>query len=93
MSQFGGTNWAISPLDMNLGTLNDTTICNVNTTSYMCAGGIFGIGVGSLSTPAWICCGTFLKNVNSIFRASPTVVDFAQLASVLSSSTRPSDPN
>ncbi|KAG2037516.1 aspartic peptidase domain-containing protein [Suillus americanus] len=88
---FGGTNWAISPLDMNLGTLNDTMTGNANPTSQMCAGGIFDIGIGSV--PAWIVGDTFLKNVYSVFRASPAAVGFAQLASGLSSSTGASDPN
>ncbi|KAG1727706.1 hypothetical protein EDB19DRAFT_1914088 [Suillus lakei] len=43
-------NWAISPLNMDLGTLSDTMIGNANTTSLICAGGIFDIGIGS--TPA-----------------------------------------
>ncbi|KAG2066683.1 acid protease [Suillus decipiens] len=88
---FGGTNWAISPLDMNLGTLHDTMMSNANATSQMCTGGIFDIGIGSV--PAWIIGDTFLKNVYSVFRASPAAVGFAQLASSSSSSTRSSDPN
>jgi hypothetical protein len=77
---FGGTNWAISPLDMNLGTLNDTMIGNAGASSpsQMCAGGIFDIGIGS--APAWIVGDTFLKNVYSVFHASPAAVGFAQLA-------------
>ncbi|KAG2144700.1 aspartic peptidase domain-containing protein [Suillus bovinus] len=88
---FGGTNWAISPLDMNIGTLNETVTGNASITSQMCAGGIFDIGVGSV--PSWIVGDTFLKNVYSVFRASPPAVGFAQLASGLSSSTGSSDPN
>ncbi|KAG2354963.1 hypothetical protein BDR07DRAFT_1474222 [Suillus spraguei] len=88
---FGGTNWAISPLDMNLGTLNDTMMSNANATSQMCTGGIFDIGIGSV--PAWIIGDTFLKNVYSVFRASPAAVGFAQLPSSSSSSTGSSDPN
>lgn len=88
---FGGTNWAISPLDMNLGTLNDTMMSNANATSQMCTGGIFDIGIGSV--PAWIIGDTFLKNVYSVFRASPAAVGFAQLSSSSSSSTGSSDPN
>ncbi|KAG1871567.1 aspartic peptidase domain-containing protein, partial [Suillus subluteus] len=83
--------WAISPLDMNLGTLNDTMTGNADATSQMCAGGIFDIGIGGV--PAWIVGDTFLKNVYSVFRASPAAVGFAQLASGLSSSTGSSDPN
>ncbi|KAG1726132.1 aspartic peptidase domain-containing protein [Suillus lakei] len=44
---FGDTKWAISPLDMNLGTLTGTMIGNAHITSQMCASGIFDIGIGS----------------------------------------------
>ncbi|KAG1825236.1 aspartic peptidase domain-containing protein [Suillus subalutaceus] len=64
---------------------------NVNASSQMCAGGIFDIGIGSV--PAWIVDDTFLKNVYSVFRASPAAIGFAQLASGLSSSTGYSNPN
>ncbi|OJA13873.1 hypothetical protein AZE42_12977, partial [Rhizopogon vesiculosus] len=82
---FGGTDWGISPVDMNVGTV----------TSDMCAGAIFdaGIlnddGVGDL----WLVGDTFLKNVYSVFRAEPPAVGFAQLASGLSSSSGTFDPN
>ncbi|KAG1742630.1 aspartic peptidase domain-containing protein [Suillus paluster] len=89
---FGGTNWAINPLDMNLGSLNATMLGNVNaTSSEMCVGGIFDNGINNV--PAWIVGDTFLKNVYSVFRASPAAVGFAQLASGLSSSTGSSDSN
>ncbi|KAG1736967.1 aspartic peptidase domain-containing protein, partial [Suillus lakei] len=88
---FGGTNWAISPLDVDLSTFNDTMIGNANTTSLIYAGGIFDIGISS--TPAWIVGDTFLKNVYSVFRASPVAVGFPQLANGLSSSTGSSDSN
>ncbi|KAG1718633.1 hypothetical protein EDB19DRAFT_2031062 [Suillus lakei] len=80
---FGGTNWAISPLDLNLGTLNNTMIDNANTTSQMCAGLLLLGFVGD----------TFLKNVYLVFRASPAAFGFAQLVSGLSSSTGFSNPN
>ncbi|KAG1722064.1 hypothetical protein EDB19DRAFT_1916935 [Suillus lakei] len=51
---FGATNWAISPLDMNLGILNDTMIGNANTTSQKCAGGIFDIGIGSTPSSVFV---------------------------------------
>ncbi|KAG1884523.1 hypothetical protein F4604DRAFT_1730889, partial [Suillus subluteus] len=76
---------------MNLGTLNDTMIGNASASSQMCASGIFDIGIGS--PPPWIVGDTFLKNVYSVFHASPAAVGFAQLASGLSSSTGSSDPN
>ena len=87
---FGGTSWAISPLDMNLGTINVLTSGTAAATSQMCAGGIFDIGTitgGGSGAPSWIVGDTFLKNVYSVFRANPASVGFAQLASGVSSST------
>jgi cathepsin D len=82
---FGGTDWKISPLDINVGTV----------TSGMCAGAIFDAGVlaGGGFNETWIVGDTFLKNVYSVFRAEPPAVGFAQLASGLSSSTGTFDPN
>ncbi|OJA14050.1 hypothetical protein AZE42_05215 [Rhizopogon vesiculosus] len=82
---FGGTDWGISPVDMNVGTV----------TSDMCAGAIFDAGAlndGGFSD-MWIVGDTFLKNVYSVFRAEPPAVGFAQLASGLSSSSGTFDPN
>jgi len=82
---FGGTDWKISPLDINVGTV----------TSGMCAGAIFDAGVlddGEFNE-IWLVGDTFLKNVYSVFRAEPPAVGFAQLASGLSSSTGTFDPN
>ncbi|OJA14046.1 hypothetical protein AZE42_05212 [Rhizopogon vesiculosus] len=82
---FGGTDWDISPVDMNVGTV----------TSDMCAGAIFDVGAidgGNLSD-TWIVGDTFLKNVYSVFRAEPPAVGFAQLASGLSSSSGTFDSN
>jgi len=82
---FGGTDWSISPLDINVGTV----------TSGMCAGAIFDAGVldGGGFNETWIVGDTFLKNVYSVFSADPPAVGFAQLASGLSSSTGTFDPN
>jgi len=82
---FGGTDWSISPLDINVGTV----------TSGMCAGAIFDAGVlyGGVLYETWIVGDTFLKNVYSVFSADPPAVGFAQLASGLSSSTGTFDPN
>ena len=83
---FGGTDWRISPLDINVGTV----------TSGMCAGAIFDAGVlygGDESSEIWIVGDTFLKNVYSVFSAEPPAVGFAQLASGLSSSSGTFDPN
>jgi len=82
---FGGTDWSISPLDINVGTV----------TSGMCAGAIFDAGViyGGGFNETWLVGDTFLKNVYSVFSADPPAVGFAQLASGLSSSTGTFDPN
>jgi len=81
---FGGTDWDISPVDMNVGTV----------TSDMCAGAIFDAGVvGGGYDDMWLVGDTFLKNVYSVFRADPPAVGFAQLASGLSSSSGTFDPN
>ncbi|KAF8444969.1 aspartic peptidase domain-containing protein [Boletus edulis BED1] len=80
---FGGTHWAISPDDMNLGPIN------LGGKTQMCVGGIFDIGntVGSgQGVPSWIIGDTFLKNVYSVFQANPPAVGFAQLANGLSGS-------
>ncbi|KAG9316875.1 aspartic peptidase domain-containing protein [Chiua virens] len=84
---FGGTNWAISTADMNLGTVSGSG------SKAMCAGGIFDIGTSvgnSNGLPSWIVGDTFLKNVYSVFQANPAAVGFAQLASGLSSTTNSS---
>jgi cathepsin D len=90
---FGGTNWAISPLDMNIGTVNeyDPTFSNASAPSQMCVGAIFDVGIRN--APAWIIGATFLKNVYSVFRANPAAVGFAQLASGLSPSTGSPEPS
>ncbi|TFK54576.1 acid protease, partial [Heliocybe sulcata] len=70
---FGGNAWPISPADMNLGAISGN----------MCLGGIFdltqGADVGS-GNPGWVVGDTFLKNVYTVFRASPASVGFAQLS-------------
>ncbi|KAJ7133757.1 aspartyl protease [Mycena crocata] len=68
---FGGTQWAISPVDMNIGPVSDG--------SNMCLGGIFEI---SLSNPWWIFGDTFMKNVYTALRQNPPAVGFAQLSTV-----------
>ncbi|TFY82401.1 hypothetical protein EWM64_g1613 [Hericium alpestre] len=72
---FGGNSWPISPSDMNLGSVG----------GGMCRGAIFDVSQGSNipangGTPSWIVGGTFLKNVYTVFRASPPSVGFAQLS-------------
>ncbi|KAH7925633.1 acid protease [Leucogyrophana mollusca] len=91
---YGGTAWAISSADMNLGSISIGSSTGpmsgaVDATTQMCVGGIFDIGssVGSgPGTPSWIVGDTFLKNVYSVFRADPPSVGFAQLANGLNSS-------
>lgn len=88
---FGGTSWPISSADMNLGTINIGSSAGPTSgaSTQMCVGGIFDIGntVGTgQGVPSWIVGDTFLKNVYSVYRASPPSVGFAQLASGLSSS-------
>ncbi|EKM54825.1 uncharacterized protein PHACADRAFT_258950 [Phanerochaete carnosa HHB-10118-sp] len=82
---FGGSSWPISTDDMNLGTVGDGT----------CVGGIFDLGLGSnispgSGNPSWVVGDTFLKNVLSVFRASPLSVGFAQLSSAAGGSGTPS---
>jgi len=72
---FGGKSWAIDSDDMNLGPVG----------SGQCLGGIFDLSQGSnvspgAGNPSWVVGGTFLKNVYSVFRASPAAVGFAQLS-------------
>ncbi|KAJ8594445.1 acid protease [Rhizopogon salebrosus TDB-379] len=80
---FGGTDWGISPSDMNVGTVS----------SGMCAGAIFDCGVITGGGDFWIIGDTFLKNVYSVFRAEPPAIGFAKLADGLSSSSGTFDPN
>ncbi|KAG1741308.1 hypothetical protein EDB19DRAFT_1973184 [Suillus lakei] len=78
---FGGT------VDTNLGTLNDTMriprLRRVLAASLLLALVMLLLGLSV----------TLLKNVYSIFRASPAVVSFAQLARGLGSSIGSSNPN
>ncbi|KAL6297890.1 aspartic peptidase domain-containing protein [Sparassis latifolia] len=70
---FGGRSWPIDPTDMNLGTLD----------AGQCMGGVFDVTLGANvgnGDPSWIVGDTFLKNVYSVFRASPLSIGFAQLA-------------
>ncbi|KAI9437532.1 acid protease [Lactarius indigo] len=79
---FGGPSWPISLADMNLGTVG----------GGRCLGAIFDITQGTNVTPgqgnpAWIIGDTFLKNVYSVFRASPPAVGFAQLSNAAGGSS------
>ncbi|KAH9167398.1 acid protease [Lactarius sanguifluus] len=69
---FGGQSWSISPSDFKLAQLSDS----------LCLGGFFELSrsQSSSSQVGWIVGDTFLKNVYSVFRASPPSVGFATLA-------------
>lgn len=76
---FGGKAWSINPVDMNLG--------RISTGSAYCVGGIFDLTAGSSipvgsGNPSWVVGDTFLKNVYSVYRASPPSVGFAALSSL-----------
>ncbi|KAK7692175.1 hypothetical protein QCA50_003796 [Cerrena zonata] len=82
---FGGKLWPINPTDMNLGTIP----------SGQCLGGVFDLTQGSDvgsggGNPSWVVGDTFLKNVYSVFRATPPSIGFAQLSDVAGGSGTPS---
>jgi len=73
---FGGKSWPISTADMNLGSSG---------VSGQCVGGVFDLNLGSSAgggggNPSWVVGDTFLKNVYSVFRATPPSIGFAQLS-------------
>lgn len=79
---FGGTSWAINPVDMNVGTIELQS-----GSDQMCVGSLYGMAsAGSDSMPSWVIGDVFLKNVYSVFQADPPAVGFAQLASGLQNS-------
>ncbi|TFK74251.1 acid protease [Pluteus cervinus] len=88
---FGGNSWPINPADMNLGQLQAG--------SSQCLGGIFDLSLGSniesgSGNPNWVVGDTFLKNVYSVFRASPPSIGFAQLSAAAGGSgTSTTQPN
>ncbi|OCH95781.1 acid protease [Obba rivulosa] len=71
--QFGSSsnNWPISPDDFEFEPLGNGS----------CIGAFFEIDTSGTSAPSWIVGDTFLKNVYTVFRASPPSVGFAQLSS------------
>lgn len=71
--QFGTISYPIDPLDTNLGKMNSGDRC---LTSF------FTINKSSSgrNIPEWIFGVAFLKNVYSVFRASPPAIGFAQLS-------------
>jgi cathepsin D len=87
---FGGKSWAISTQDMNIGPESRG--------SALCLGAIFDLSMGTniqsgSGNPNWVIGDTFLKNVYTVFRASPPSVGFAQLSSLAGGSgAAPSAP-
>jgi len=84
---FGGKFWPISSIDMNTGPETPG--------SSNCAGAIFDLSLGTniesgTGNPNWVVGDTFLKNVYSVFRASPAAVGFAQLSDAAGGSGAPS---
>ncbi|KAF9010681.1 aspartic peptidase domain-containing protein [Cyathus striatus] len=89
---FGGKSWPINSADMNLG--------RISRGSTQCLGGIFDLSLGSniesgSGNPNWVVGDTFLKNVYSVFRASPPSIGFAQLSDAAggSGTANPSSPS
>ncbi|THH29282.1 hypothetical protein EUX98_g4900 [Antrodiella citrinella] len=83
--RFGSSNnsWSISPADFRLQQLDETT----------CVGAFFALPTSSSGrTPTWIVGDTFLKNVYTVFRATPLSVGFAPLSPVAVSLSNPSLP-
>lgn len=83
---FGGKLWPMNSKDMNLGPIAPG--------SSQCLGGIFDLSQGSNivsggGNPNWVVGATFLKNVYSVFRASPPSVGFAQLSDLAGGSGTP----
>ncbi|TCD69057.1 hypothetical protein EIP91_008955 [Steccherinum ochraceum] len=80
--KFGSSSnsWTVSPDDFRLQQIDDNT----------CVGAFFAMPSSGGQTPSWIIGDTFLKNVYSVFRASPPSVGFAALSSEAISL---SDPN
>jgi len=73
---FGGKNWPINNADMNLGRFSTLP-------SSQCVGSFFdltrGANVGGAG-PSWVIGDVFLKNVYSVFRATPPSIGFAELS-------------
>jgi cathepsin D len=75
---FGGKSWPINSQDM--------AVQQEPEDSTLCIGAIFDLDAGTSITPGsgnpgWVVGDTFLKNVYSVFRATPPSIGFAQLSS------------
>ncbi|ODN83743.1 hypothetical protein L202_01835 [Cryptococcus amylolentus CBS 6039] len=69
--QFGGQQYSMSNTDMNLGPFTSD--------SSMCTGAFFEMQMSSSSPIQWIVGASFLKNVYTSFRNTPTAIGFAPL--------------
>ncbi|KAF9556703.1 acid protease [Agrocybe pediades] len=81
---FGGKAWPINPRDMIFGRLSST--------SPLCLGSVFDVTGGTnieagSGAPNWIVGATFLKNVYSVFRASPASIGFGELSNAAGGSS------
>ncbi|KAF8889728.1 aspartic peptidase domain-containing protein [Gymnopilus junonius] len=81
---FGGKAWPITPQDMNIGPETTGSSFCLGAINTM-AGAVSGPGL-----PSWIIGDTFLKNVYTVFRASPPSVGFAQLSTLAGGTGGPS---
>ncbi|BGP37081.1 hypothetical protein JCM10450v2_000989 [Rhodotorula kratochvilovae] len=85
---FGGITYNMSHVDFNLGPFGIDAATNRST----CLGAFFDLNFGSGSKIQWVIGAAFLKNVYSVYRASPPSVGFA-LPPNSSSSRFPSFPS
>ncbi|ODN80068.1 hypothetical protein L198_07878 [Cryptococcus wingfieldii CBS 7118] len=69
--QFGGQQYSMSNTDMNLGPFTSD--------SSMCTGAFFEMQMSPNSPIQWIVGASFLKNVYTSFRNTPTAIGFAPL--------------
>jgi cathepsin D len=80
---FGGKAWPINDLDMNFETSD---------VEGQCVGSVFDLTLGSAvvagaGNPGWVVGDSFLKNVYSVFRATPPSVGFAELSNAAGGSS------
>ncbi|GAA5919555.1 hypothetical protein JCM1841_001008 [Sporobolomyces salmonicolor] len=73
---FGDIAYNMSSADFNLGPFGIDPTTNVST----CLGAFFDLSFGTSSKISWVIGAAFLKNVYSVFRASPPSVGFALLS-------------
>ncbi|GAA5873241.1 hypothetical protein JCM16303_001062 [Sporobolomyces ruberrimus] len=73
---FGGVAYNMSSSDFNLGPFG----IDSNTNRSTCLGAFFDLSFGSSSRVSWVIGASFLKNVYSVYRASPPSVGFATLS-------------